>query len=455
MGAVLVDRMPGIVDQLGVENSTMRILHLSDVHFRAPHCLDPDHDRDRPYRTRLERDLAKRVATLGPIDAIMVGGDIAFKGDPQEFEVARQWLLDLAAKCGCDSASIWVVPGNHDVNRKTCEDAPTMNAHAMVFRASNEDNRLWMLEKQLGHNDTGQALFHGHAAYNEFAKKMSCQVYPGHLYWKQERELRPGVMLRIHGLTSTLLSGRNGQDDARGSLYLSPLQTIDPTPNVVNLTICHHPPDWLLDGDNVEDMLNERAMFQVFGHKHRQRIHEGATYVRWSAGAVNPSHTDKQFEPSYNIIELNVAGDGADRRIDVASHLYRFQAQPEGFQPIRKNDGQEVFRHSIPFPGDETTGITDGRIVQVVVTETLVAEAPTLAPDTDAEASMGEPRTRHLVDRFWDLDASDRREITLELGLISDGEIDLPEPQRYGVAMIRASERNLLDRLEQLVDERE
>jgi len=61
----------------------MRILHLSDIHFRAPQCLDPDTDRDRPYRTRLERDLVKRVETLGSIDAIMVGGDIAFQVIPR------------------------------------------------------------------------------------------------------------------------------------------------------------------------------------------------------------------------------------------------------------------------------------------------------------------------------------------------------------------------------------
>ncbi|WP_310531239.1 metallophosphoesterase [Novosphingobium sp.] len=435
----------------------MRILHLSDIHFNAPQCLDPDHDRDRPYRTRLERDLVKRVTAIGPIDAIMVGGDIAFKGDPREYDVARQWLLELAKKCQCDSGSIWVVPGNHDVDRRSCEDAPTMNAHAMIFRAPNEDDRLWMLQKQLGHNDTGQALFKGHAAYNEFAKNMNCQVYPGHLYWKQERELGPGVMIRIHGLTSTLLSGRDGKNDVRGSLYISPLQTIDPAPNVVNLTICHHPTDWLLDGDDVDDMLNARAMFQVFGHKHRQRILEGKTTVRWGAGSVNPSHTEKQFEPGYNIIELEVAGEGLTRRIDVRSHLFQYQAWPEGFQPIKNDDDEDVFCHSIAFPTEleEPVGMPVGRVIEVDVTETIMMEATTVAPDTDAEASMGDMGTRHLVDRFWDLDASDRREIALELELISDEEINLPEPQRYGIALIRAAERNLLDRLEQLVAGRE
>lgn len=435
----------------------MRILHLSDIHFRVPHCLDPDTDRDKPYRTRLERDLVKRVAALGSIDAILVGGDIAFQADPREYEVARKWLLDLADMCGCDKDSIWVVPGNHDVNRKSCENMPTMNAHAMIAQSRHED-REWMLEKQLGNNDTGQAIFHGHIAYNDFAKKMNCQVYPGHLYWKQERDLGSGVKIRIHGLTSTLLSGRNGKDDVRGSLFMSALQTtLDPAPNVVNMTICHHPPDWLSDCDDVEDKLNGRAMFQIFGHKHRQRINEEKRYVRWGAGAVNPSRSERQFEPGYNIIELAVAGEGAGRRIDISSHLFKFHDSPEAFHPIKTEEGSEVWRHSIAFAAEVVPVLITAsveadaeRVTGVVFVEEAVATA-----DSDAEASMGDKRTRHLVDRFWDLDASDRREIALELGLITDEEIKLPDAQRYGVALIRAAERKLIDRLNELVSERE
>jgi hypothetical protein len=198
-------------------------------------------------------------------------------------------------------------------------------------------------------------------------------------------------------------------------------------------------------------------MFQVFGHKHRQRISEGKTNVRWSAGAVNPSRSERLFVPSYNIIELEVAGSGANRRIDVRSHLYSFQSNPEAFHPIRIDGGAEVFLHSIAFPA-EAERVATTEVVALVgneVAEAIVIEQVAVTVATDAEASMGDRRTRHLVDRFWDLDASDRREIALELGLITMEEIQLPEAQRYGVALIRASERNLLDQLERLVGERE
>ena len=60
---------------------------------------------------------------------------------------------------------------------------------------------------------------------------------------------------------------------------------------------------------------------------------------------------------------------------------------------------------------------------------------------------MGDANTRNLVFRFWNLTTSQRREITLRLGLISKEEIRLPEPERYGRALIRAGQRGELNKL--------
>jgi 3',5'-cyclic AMP phosphodiesterase CpdA len=83
----------------------MLLLHISDIHFRAPDCLNPDLDPDRPYRTRMVQDAHARTQTLGPVGAILVGGDIAFKSDPQEYQAAFAWLEELAAACGCPSGA--------------------------------------------------------------------------------------------------------------------------------------------------------------------------------------------------------------------------------------------------------------------------------------------------------------------------------------------------------------
>ena len=79
----------------------MLLLHIADIHFRAPDCLKPDTDPDLVYRTRLIQDLRVQVRDLGPVGAILIGGDIAFKGAPDEYAAAMEWIRQLWAVAGC------------------------------------------------------------------------------------------------------------------------------------------------------------------------------------------------------------------------------------------------------------------------------------------------------------------------------------------------------------------
>lgn len=200
------------------------------------------------------------------MEAIFVSGDIAYKGDSLEYDAALTWLKELAAGTGCPLGRIFVIPGNHDIDRSVSSNAPAVrNAQSAIANAPN-DKRERELRTQIDDQETGSALFKPLAAYNEFAKLFSCQVYsPDRLYWKQDLPLEDGVHLRVHGLTSTLLSGANGGDDNRESLYLSPLQTVlDPVDDIVNLVMRHHPPDWFMDQDEVDDAVHTRAAIRFF-----------------------------------------------------------------------------------------------------------------------------------------------------------------------------------------------
>lgn len=433
----------------------MLLLHISDIHFRAPNCLDPDQDPDRPYRTRLLRDVRARVAELGPVGAILAGGDIAFKGAPEEYRTATVWIRELAAVAGCPPERVFVVPGNHDVDRDIIRhNAAVRNAQAAIARARDE-TREGEFRTQIRDADTAHALLKPIAAYNDFAKILNCQVYlPDRLYWKQDLDLEGGVVLRVHGLTSTLLSGAEGRDDTRNSLYLSPLQTVlDPVEDVVNLVLCHHPPDWLMDQDAAEDAICGRAGIQLFGHKHRQRIARDASYVRFSAGAVNPDRNEPGWLPGYNLIDLHVKGTGPDRTLSVDAHLRQWQSNPDLFRAVLTQEEETVFRHVIRLP-------ELARAVAVVSAAAVVAPPADAVgqagnPDADVEAAMGDASTRNLVFRFWNLTMSQRREIALRIGLISEEELGLPEPERYGRALIRAGQRGQLDELAREVAEKE
>ena len=433
----------------------MLLLHVSDIHFRLPYCRSPDQDPNRPYRTLVLQDVRARVTELGTsADAILIGGDIAFEGAQEEYEAAMDWFRELAHVSGCELDRIFTVPGNHDVNREVTRSKPAVrNAQSAIARADCRRREREFLS-QIRDEHTACALLSPLTEYNSFAKHFNCQVYlPDRLHWKQDLELENGATLRMHGLTSTLLSGPEGKSDTRGELYLSPLQTVlDPVDDVVNLVLCHHPPDWLMDQDEVEDAISSRAAIHMFGHKHRQRITQDPGYVRFNAGAVNPERNEKRWQPGYNLVDIRVEGFGQERKLMIEAHLLQWQSSPDQFRPVLTKDREPVFRHSIRFPGtqpDRRNAISVGaRTVDAqAASATRGAAVPLERLDVDVEATMGDKNTRDLVYRFWCLTMSQRREIALRLGLIGTEEIDIPEPERYSRALIRAGKRGELEKL--------
>lgn len=208
---------------LNVGNMTARLLllHLSDIHFRKPHCLNSEMDPDRPVRTALKNDAQSLCENLGSVDAILVSGDIAFQGDPEEYDVAAEWLEELANATECDAADVFTVPGNHDVHHDTVRIDPIVRAVRLQVCHAEPDQRPNELYECILHSEAGPALMRPMQAYNMFAAKYDCAVYaPGRPFWTHDLLLNDGSALRMHGLTSTLLSG---PDDSPRGLYLGPL----------------------------------------------------------------------------------------------------------------------------------------------------------------------------------------------------------------------------------------
>lgn len=438
----------------------MLLLHISDIHFRSPDCLNPDSDPEQSYRTRLVKDVREQVDKLGSVEAILIGGDIAFKGAPEEYEAALRWIQELAAVSGCPMERVFVVPGNHDVDRALItRSLTTRNAHAAIKTAP-DHRRERVFRDHISDSGTATALLAPLAAYNDFAKLLNCQVYlPDRLYWKQDLSLEDGVILRVHGLTSIILSGAEGQDDSRESLYLSPLQTVlDPVDDVVNLVLIHHPPDWLMDQDDANDEICGKAQIHMFGHKHRQRHSSDRQYMRFSAGAVNPERNQPGWIPGYNMVEVNIAGQGSARYLKIVAHLRQWQSNPDKFRAVESEQGDPYISHTIRFPGRERVALAQpsepSQLVARLAEPVVEGDgSPTHA--ADGEAAMGDAHTRNLVFRFWQLKSSERREIALRLALITEAELADPEPERYGRALIRASERGKLEELAVAVKQKE
>src|SRR5262245_21507188 len=108
-----------------MESPLFSWIHLSDIHIghgAAGHGWD-----QRLVLDCLREDIAQTTQrTVPKPDAIFITGDIGFSGNSRirpeetasrEYECAAQWLIDVGKAAGLGSDRIFVVPGNHDVNR--------------------------------------------------------------------------------------------------------------------------------------------------------------------------------------------------------------------------------------------------------------------------------------------------------------------------------------------------
>jgi 3',5'-cyclic AMP phosphodiesterase CpdA len=111
-------------------NSSLRILHISDLHFTSlPRKEEVYGGRTIP-RDVLTEDVSKKFIRNFKDDflkhysedqrpkIVIISGDLVEQGghDTGEFDRARDFLSELAFTLGIEKKRIFVVPGNHDVN---------------------------------------------------------------------------------------------------------------------------------------------------------------------------------------------------------------------------------------------------------------------------------------------------------------------------------------------------
>jgi hypothetical protein len=117
------------------------------------------------------------------------------------------------------------------------------------------------------------------------------------------------------------------------------------------------------------------------------------------------------------------------------------------FKPILDDDYEKSDVHRAKV---RLRNIRPAAPTAVAHTTVTVAVQPVIS-----EAAMGEERARNIVLRFWGLTMSDRREISQKLNLLEPDEMNLPQAERYGRALLRAGQRSLLDELAREIEKRE
>lgn len=256
---------------------------------------------------RLVDDLGRLPAQGVPQpDAILVTGDIAFSGnvrvrssdtESREYALAGDWLRAAGAAIRLGPSRIFLVPGNHDVQRNADRHRPTSRLVKALHRGEES------LDEALADPADRALLVSRLAHYLAFSMDFApaCLAPPEspdkHLFWQYRLEAREGLFIRLIGLNTSLLCA----DDAdRGRLRLGKailaqaFASSQRREGELVLVLGHHPLQggWLADEYEVNAWIQNHAHIHVSGHVHdpgseESRTGWGASLVRIASGAMH------------------------------------------------------------------------------------------------------------------------------------------------------------------------
>lgn len=409
--------------------TVLTFVHLSDIHFRAR-----DHgtqfDVDQHIRRALLEDLAAKPANGAAYDGLLITGDIAFAGQKDEYTTANAFLDEVFARTGLSPAQTYVVPGNHDVDRTyVMPGLPLWSSHEGLRKMTAPVEWRDNVSTQL-HKDPHQTLLAPLHSYNDFAQGFGCATTAKNLAWSRvfPKPLEDGTVVRLHGLNSALISD---QADAPAKLLVTDFQTahFSRSPEIVELVLCHHPPDWLMDKVQLREALDAFTHVALFGHEHSTYGTATKDLVQLFAGAVQPATRDPgNWLPTYHIIQLSIAGAGEAR--DLVVHVRTREFSTAGgyrFHPRRNADSEIVDEHRLRL----APWMSQAAPAAKEVATAAAGELPLItimAPPEPLTPTPAEVAQRELLVQFFRLGTPLRFAAAIDAGLVRDGD-DTMDPR--------------------------
>jgi hypothetical protein len=279
-------------------------VHLSDIHFGqekgAAIVINDD------AKERLIEDAAEQVQQHagGTAKGLIVTGDSAFGGKPNEYAVAAKWLDRLARAVGCPTTAVKLVPGNHDIDRDRLSAGCT---HLIDEILSGGEAKL---DAFLANDDDCKTLYNRFIGYEPFALGYDCPLHSaGGIASDSREELAPGRFIRFFGLNSALICSK--RKDEEGKLILGAAQRVLPwDPGVELVVLCHHPLHCLQDSVDARKYVRNRARVFISGHEHQPNLHietieDGSDLLTLASGATVPPKVENGYTYTYNLLTFD------------------------------------------------------------------------------------------------------------------------------------------------------
>lgn len=286
-------------------------LHFSDIHFnkQSNSIFSPDRDLRQEMLNDIEQViLAKKLSPYG----IIICGDIAFSGQENEYKIADEFLETLIRKLKIDYRHVFCVPGNHDVDQSVAKKSIIVYAiQKLLERADENEFQSYLIKlKEEVEKQKDDLLYQALEGYNNFTGRYMGNVSSVEGAWTYPLELDEGYRLCLYGINSTIISNAddhrkdsNGEEIPR-KMRVGNHQIPLRENKVIYMTICHHPvQDW---EEDLGLVLDDRAMIQLFGHRHVQTLEQNEKRIRIGTGALQPDRREKGWQPRYNFLDVCV-----------------------------------------------------------------------------------------------------------------------------------------------------
>ena len=339
-------------------------IHLSDIH--AGHG-DGEHAADQQLvLNELLTDIKNAPSRDIPkINSIFVTGDLAFSGNVRsknEYDRVKDWLAQVANTVGIGSDKIFVVPGNHDVQRNVEEQKNEV--HHLLRRLRSGEEKI---DNVLTNRRNRALLTKRMQNYLRFAANhapANCLGQLAELFWVYQIPLRQGLKIRLVGLNTALLAAK--EEDSLGDqrrLQLGRQQltravhSIDEGKEIVIL-LSHHPFSWLRDEDSIVPIVNRYAHILLCGHVHnaqtaRYQLGSGREVVSVISGATHneavPPNLTAQHGYWVSSLLLNDKGTLTLRLWPrVWSKKYQFRTDLDSL-PTEDDNGQRYSKDFIDY----------------------------------------------------------------------------------------------------------
>ena len=431
----------------------LRFVQVSDIHFRD--FNDDPHDTDSFTRKALIQDV---VATLRgeKVNALIVSGDVAYSGKPEEYTVAKKWLMALAQQIKLSANEVWLVPGNHDFDRSTLTDSKVLRSAHSDIRGAKPGVVDREISEYLRDKISAQVLLNPFTNYNDFAFDFSSTTTPEQLYWTTEIQFDDKYLCKLHGLNSAVLAAYDEDDEGDIIIGLRQCQFADgqDTDEIgeIHVAICHHPVGWWKKHSDIDAHVSH-ARVVLSGHTHNNFYTKVDDTVHCSCNAVQPDRREDKWQPGYNIVTLELRYSTAGTELEVRVVPRAWNKAHARYDSFVVEEGKTEFVRKVSLKplskaSAQCAPLSGDMVVADVASATLsVAGGEGMQQEPASIAALPADKRELIMSKFIPLAFDMRLRLLADLGLFVPEDEKLNAIDRMQSAILRGNERDGLQSL--------